>query len=69
MSSVVKVIELISEGNTIEAAIKAAVIEASKTLKHVNQVNVKHIEGLVENNQVTKFRVNVNVSFLIDRQA
>lgn len=66
MSSVVKVIELISEGNSVDAAIKSAVEEASKTVKEIKQVNVQHIEGLVEKNKVTKFRVNVKVSFIVE---
>ena len=65
--SIVKVIELISEGNSIEDAIKFAVTEASKTLNHIKQVNVEHIEALVDKNQVTKFRVNVKISFVVER--
>lgn len=68
MSSVVKVIELISEGESIDAAIKSAVIEASRTIQEIRQVNVEHIEARVEKNKVTKFRVNVKVSFVVDLQ-
>lgn len=63
--SVVKVIEIISEGDSVDAAIKAGVTEAAKTVKNIRQVNVQHIEGLVENNQVTKLRVNLKVSFVV----
>lgn len=63
--SIVKVIEVISEGNTVDEAIKAAVTEASKTVENIKQVNVEHIEGLVENNQVKKFRVNAKISFVV----
>jgi dodecin len=66
--SIVKVIEVISEGNTVDAAIKAAVEEASQTVQNIKQINVEHIEGLVENNQVTKFRVNSKISFLVNRK-
>jgi flavin-binding protein dodecin len=65
--SVVKVIELISEGNSIEDAMKSAVNEAAKTLTHLKQVNVEHIEALVDQNKITKFRVICKVSFLIER--
>ncbi len=34
--SIVKVIEVICEGKTIEAALKAAVREASKTIKQID---------------------------------
>lgn len=63
--SVVKVIEVISEGKTIEEAIKSAVTEVSKTVEGVKQVNVEHIEALVDKNKVTKFRVISKVSFII----
>ena len=66
--SVVKVIELISEGESVEAAIKAAVSEASKTLKNIRQINVEHIEALVEKNKISKYRVNCKLSFIVDEE-
>lgn len=65
--SVVKVIELIAEGDSIEAAIASAVQEASRTLKNIRQVNVEHIEALVDNNKITKYRVNLMLSFVVDK--
>lgn len=64
--SIVKVIEVISEGATIDAAIKAAVEEAAITVQGIRQVNVDHIEAHVENNKVTKFRVNSKLSFVVN---
>lgn len=64
--SIVKVIEVISEGDSIDAAIKSAIVEASKTIKNIRQINVDHIEALVENNKVKKFRVNSKISFVVD---
>lgn len=64
--SVVKIIEVISEGKTIEAAMEAAVSEVTKTVQNVNQINVVHIEGIVEKNKISKYRVNANLSFLVD---
>lgn len=64
--SIVKVIEVIAEGATVDAAIKSAVTEAAKTLKEIKQVNVQHIEALVVKNKVTKFRVNAKVSFIVE---
>jgi dodecin len=66
--SVVKVIELISEGKTIEAAVQAAVDEASKTLHNIKQVNVEHIGAVIEKNKVTQYRINSKVSFVIDEK-
>jgi dodecin len=63
--SIVKIIEVISEGDSIDAAIKSAVTEVSKTVEHVKQVNIDHIEALVENNKVVKFRVICKISFVV----
>lgn len=66
--SIVKVIEVISEGKSVDEAIKNAVKEASKTVELIKQVNVEHIEALVANDgkTVTKFRVNCKISFLVE---
>jgi flavin-binding protein dodecin len=63
--SIVKIVEVISEGDSIEAAIKSAVAEASKTIDDIKQINVDYIEGIVENNKITKFRVNSKISFVV----
>lgn len=64
--SIVKVIEVISEGSSVDEAIKAGVLEASKTVENIRQINVDHIEGLVDKNKVTKFRVNSKISFVVE---
>lgn len=66
--SIAKVIEVISEGKSIEAAMQSSIDEASKTIKDIKQVNVDHIEGIVENNQITKFRVHAKISFVVHHE-
>lgn len=66
--AIVKVIEVISEGDSIEAAIKAAVAEAARTVDDIKQINVEHIEALVVKNKVTKFRINSKISFIVERK-
>lgn len=63
--AVVKVIEVICEGNTVENALKSGVEEAALTVKFIKQINVEHIEALVEHDKITKFRVNAKISFLV----
>ena len=63
--SIVKIIEVISEGDSVDAAIKSAVVEAAKTIENIKQINVDYIEGLVENNKVAKFRINAKISFVV----
>lgn len=64
--SIVKVIEVISEGKTVEEAMNSAVQETAKTIEHIKQINVVHVEGIVENNKISKFRVNSKISFVVD---
>ena len=63
--SIVKVIEVICEGKSIEDALKTGVKEASKTLKNIKQIDVKWIHAHVQNNKITSYRVTAKVSFVI----
>lgn len=68
--SVAKVIELIAESSTSwEDAAQNAVSEAHKTLRHVRNLYVKDMQATVENGKITKFRVNCNVTFVIDPES
>jgi flavin-binding protein dodecin len=64
--SIVKVIEVSCEGKSIEDAMNSGVMEAAKTLKNIKQIDVKWIHGHVENNKITKYRVNAKISFVIE---
>ena len=64
--TIVKVIEVISEGATVDEALKNGVLEAAKTIEQIKQINVEHIEGLVENNKIKKIRVNAKISFVVE---
>ena len=64
--SIVKVIEVTCEGKSIEEAMSSGVREAAKTIKHIKQIDVKWIHGHVENNQITKYRVNAKISFVVE---
>lgn len=64
--SIVKVIEVLCEGKTIEDAMNAGVKEAAKTIKNIKQIDVKWIHGHVEHDKITTFRVNAKISFVIE---
>ncbi len=64
--SIVKVIEVMCEGKTIEDAMSSGVKEASKTVKHIKQIDVKWIHGHVEKDKITKFRLNAKISFVVE---
>lgn len=64
--AVAKVIELISEGASVEEAVADAAAKATKTLRKVTAVNVKNIKALVENGKVVRYRVNTKVTFVLE---
>ncbi|HAB98761.1 MAG TPA: dodecin domain-containing protein [Parachlamydiales bacterium] len=66
--SIVKVIEVLCEGKTIEEALSSGVQEAAKTIKHIKQIDVKWVHGHVENNKITSYRVNAKISFVIKHE-
>jgi len=64
--SIAKVIEVLAEGDSVEAAVEAAVAEASKTVKNIRSAYVNDIQAIVRDNTVDKYRVNVNLTFVIE---
>lgn len=63
---VAKVIELISEGASVEEAVSKAAAKATKTLRNVTAVNVENIKALVEKGKVVKYRVDTKVTFVLE---
>ena len=65
--AVVKVVEILAESNeSWEAAAQIAVKEASKTIKNIESVYVKDFHAIVEDNNITKYRVNAKISFKVN---
>ena len=70
MSEVLKVIEVLAESDKgWEDATAKAVTEASKTLHGIKSVYIKNLEAKVEANKIVKYRINGQISFLIDWEA
>ncbi|NGX83359.1 dodecin family protein [Aequorivita sp. KMM 9714] len=62
--AVLKVIEILaSSKESWEDATRNAVKEASKSVKNIRSVYVKDNSCVVENGDVTQFRVNVKITF------
>jgi len=67
MSDMLKVIEVLAESDkSWEDAASQAVTRASKTVHGIKSIYIKDMEAKVENNKITKFRVNAKISFLLD---
>lgn len=63
--SIAKVIEVLAEGSTIEEAAENAVKHAGETVRGIKHVYVHDFQGIVENGQITKYRVNCKVTFVV----
>jgi len=66
--SIVKVIEIISSSETsFDDAVENALKEASKSVKNISSIYVKHFKANVENNKIVSYGVNAKVSFTVDQ--
>lgn len=49
-----------------EDATQRAVTEASKTIDNIKSVYVKNFQAVVDNKNITKYRVNVKITFVVE---
>ncbi len=65
--NLVKVIEVLAESDkSWEEAAQQAVSRAAKTVHGIKSIYIKNFEAQVENNKIVKYRINANISFLLD---
>jgi len=65
--SVLKVIELLATSDKgWEDAVQNAVKEAGKSLKNIRAVNVSNQSCVIVKNKISKYRVNVKVTFEVE---
>jgi flavin-binding protein dodecin len=65
--SIMKMVELSSQSpDSWEDATRQAVERAAQTLRNIRSVWVKEFEAVVENDQVTQFRVILKIAFQLD---
>ena len=63
---VVKVIEVLATSDkSFEEAARNAVKEAAKSVKNIESVYVKEMNGKVENNEIVSYGVNAKISFKV----
>ena len=48
-----------------EAATQGALREASKTIRDIQSIYIKEFQAIVDNDQITNYRVNVKISFRV----
>lgn len=65
--SIAKITEISAQSSkSFEDAIKSGVRRASKTLKNIKAVWIKEHECVVENGEITEFRVIMKVTFVLE---
>jgi flavin-binding protein dodecin len=64
--AIAKVLEVLAEGPSIEAAIQVAVSEAAETVRGIKHVYVEGVQAIVEDNEVVKYRVNAKITFVVE---
>lgn len=65
--SIAKITEISAQSSkSFEDAIKSGVRRASKTLKNIKAVWIKEQECVVENGEITEFRVIMKVTFVLE---
>ena len=68
MNDMLKVIEVLSESDkSWEDAAIQAVANASKSLHGIKSIYIKEMEAKVEGDKIVKYRINGNISFLLER--
>jgi hypothetical protein len=64
----VKVIEVIASSDKgFTEATQNALAEASKTVKNIKSIYVKHMHANVQNNKIVSYAVNAKISFEIEK--
>lgn len=67
--AVVKVIEVMAQSDEgWEDAVQMALEEASKTVRNIKSIYVKDFQAIVEDNEITGYRVNTKISFMVGQE-
>ncbi len=66
MGSIAKVIEVIAESEkSFDDAVRTALEDASKTVDNIKSIWVENMTAVVEDNEISHYRVNAKVTFLV----
>ena len=68
--SILKVIEVLAESpDGFDAAAQAAVAKASETVRNIKSIYIKEMNAQVEGGEITSYRVNAKITFMLDGQS
>lgn len=67
MTDMLKVIEVLAESEKgWEDAAVRAVEHAGKSVRGIRSIYIKNMEAKVENNKIVQYRINAQISFLLE---
>lgn len=67
-TDMLKVIEVLAESDVSwEDAAQKAVERASETLHGIRSIYIKEMEAKVEDEKISRYRINANISFLLEK--
>ena len=67
--AVVKVSEVLAQSDeSWEDAVEKALEEASKTVRNIKSIYIKDMQAIVEDNEITGYRVNTKISFMVGEE-
>lgn len=62
-----KVIEILAQSDkSWEDAAQLAVDKAAESLRNIKSIYIKDMEATVENNKITKYRINGKITFMLE---
>jgi hypothetical protein len=65
--AVAKVIELLAQSEeSWEDAAQNALKEARKTVRNIENIYVRELQAIVEDGEITQYRVNCKVTFVVE---
>ncbi|MGZ3496322.1 MAG: dodecin family protein [Vulcanimicrobiaceae bacterium] len=68
--AMLKVIEVLAQSeDSWEDAAREAIRHASETVRGIRSIYIKNFEAEVEDDEVTMFRINAKISFLLESEA
>ena len=65
--SIAKVVEVNSSSNkSFEDAIQSGIAKVTETVKNVQGAWINEQKGVIKDNKITEYRVNLKISFLVE---
>ncbi|MGC9357952.1 MAG: dodecin family protein [Anaerolineae bacterium] len=66
---IVKVIEVLADSEeSWEDAARRALKETAKTVDNIRSIYIKEMQAIVEDDEITSYRVNAKISFVVEEE-